>query len=312
MADFRGIKMEFKIIRKSNYTTEDIINELIRVDQKLQKLKLTKNEYNKHGNISPNTITNRFGSWHSALCAAGLEHRSNNRIPTEKLINQFSKELSENEILIELKNIAQSLYKTTISMEDLNTHSKLISGSTITKRFGSWKKGLELAGLYVNSHGKRYTDKECHDNLLMVWTYYGRQPTLNEMKNNPSKVGPQAYTARWGSWGKSLEAFIHEVDKGSESPNIEVINSNKNSKNEVKKNIKKEDRREIPLGLRYKVFNRDKFKCILCGDHPASNPKCKLEVDHIVPFSKGGKTKIENLRTLCKECNRGKGNKIEK
>lgn len=34
------------------------------------------------------------------------------------------------------------------------------------------------------------------------------------------------------------------------------------------------------------------------------------QIDHIVPFSKGGKTNIENLRTLCKDCTLGKRDKI--
>lgn len=37
----------------------------------------------------------------------------------------------------------------------------------------------------------------------------------------------------------------------------------------------------------------------------------KLHVDHIMPISKGGKTEPSNLRTLCIDCNLGKGAKIE-
>lgn len=35
-----------------------------------------------------------------------------------------------------------------------------------------------------------------------------------------------------------------------------------------------------------------------------------LEVEHIIPVSKGGKTGMKNLQTLCETCNRGKSNKI--
>ncbi|MBR2352886.1 MAG: HNH endonuclease, partial [Clostridia bacterium] len=35
----------------------------------------------------------------------------------------------------------------------------------------------------------------------------------------------------------------------------------------------------------------------------------KLEVDHIIPVSKGGKSTLDNLQTLCERCNRGKGTK---
>ncbi|RKX24889.1 MAG: hypothetical protein DRP45_07160 [Candidatus Zixiibacteriota bacterium] len=33
-----------------------------------------------------------------------------------------------------------------------------------------------------------------------------------------------------------------------------------------------------------------------------------MEVDHKIPWSKGGETIEENLQTLCSECNQGKSN----
>jgi 5-methylcytosine-specific restriction endonuclease McrA len=50
------------------------------------------------------------------------------------------------------------------------------------------------------------------------------------------------------------------------------------------------------------------FKCNRCGNSPALDRNCKLHVDHIVPFSKGGKTAFENLQALCDKCNLGKSN----
>ena len=60
--------------------------------------------------------------------------------------------------------------------------------------------------------------------------------------------------------------------------------------------------------LRYDVLKRDNFTCKICG---ASflNDGVKLEVDHIFPISKGGKTEMNNLQTLCERCNRGKRDK---
>ena len=37
----------------------------------------------------------------------------------------------------------------------------------------------------------------------------------------------------------------------------------------------------------------------------------KLHVDHIVPVSRGGKSVMGNLQTLCEDCNCGKGNRYE-
>ena len=71
-------------------------------------------------------------------------------------------------------------------------------------------------------------------------------------------------------------------------------------------NKRRKTPRNINLRLRYKVLKRDNFKCVICGRSPAKNPDIELQVDHIIPYSKGGETVIENLRTLCSECNLGK------
>ncbi len=57
--------------------------------------------------------------------------------------------------------------------------------------------------------------------------------------------------------------------------------------------------------LRYQVLNRDGHRCVICG--ASARDGVKLHVDHIVPVSKGGKTELSNLRTLCERCNLGKG-----
>lgn len=69
-------------------------------------------------------------------------------------------------------------------------------------------------------------------------------------------------------------------------------------------------KREIGLQLRFKVFKRDNFKCCLCGASPAKDPTVELHVDHIIPWSKGGETTIDNLQTLCSKCNIGKSDSI--
>jgi hypothetical protein len=56
--------------------------------------------------------------------------------------------------------------------------------------------------------------------------------------------------------------------------------------------------------IRFEVFRRDEFTCRYCG---RKTPEAILEVDHIIPVSKGGDDGIENLVTSCYECNRGKG-----
>jgi len=55
------------------------------------------------------------------------------------------------------------------------------------------------------------------------------------------------------------------------------------------------------------IFERDDNTCYICGKQFNSKD---LEVDHIMPLSKGGSNSYHNLKTLCKECNRKKGSSI--
>lgn len=55
---------------------------------------------------------------------------------------------------------------------------------------------------------------------------------------------------------------------------------------------------------RFEVFKRDGFTCQYCGRTP---PEVILELDHIIPKSKGGTDNIDNYITACFDCNRGKG-----
>jgi len=57
-------------------------------------------------------------------------------------------------------------------------------------------------------------------------------------------------------------------------------------------------------GIRKEIFERDGYKCVKC------NSKKYLELDHIIPVSKGGKSVRSNYQTLCQKCNIKKSNKL--
>lgn len=62
--------------------------------------------------------------------------------------------------------------------------------------------------------------------------------------------------------------------------------------------------------LRRKILNRDNCTCQKCQNSTRNEPNLLLEIDHIMPLSKGGLTTEENLQVLCWRCNRRKGSKI--
>lgn len=65
-------------------------------------------------------------------------------------------------------------------------------------------------------------------------------------------------------------------------------------------------RKGIRPGVRFNVFNRDRFTCQYCGRTP---PDVVLELEHVVPVAAGGSNKESNLLTACETCNSGKSTK---
>lgn len=83
-----------------------------------------------------------------------------------------------------------------------------------------------------------------------------------------------------------------------------AIKKGRKSYDHLRKQTKsRELRKGINLKLRYQIFKRDNFKCVICGN---SAQESLLMVDHIIPVVKGGDNKESNLRTLCRDCNLGK------
>lgn len=60
-------------------------------------------------------------------------------------------------------------------------------------------------------------------------------------------------------------------------------------------------RRKIPQSIRASVLERDGHTCQHCGATGS------LTMDHIHPWSRGGRDTMDNLQTLCMPCNRAKG-----
>ncbi|WP_019229976.1 HNH endonuclease [Sedimentibacter sp. B4] len=74
--------------------------------------------------------------------------------------------------------------------------------------------------------------------------------------------------------------------------------------------IQHRTKRDASVKLRFDVLKRDNFKCCICGASPAKDVNVELHIDHIIPWSKGGETAIDNLQTLCSKCNLGKSDSM--
>jgi 5-methylcytosine-specific restriction endonuclease McrA len=72
-----------------------------------------------------------------------------------------------------------------------------------------------------------------------------------------------------------------------------------------------EKTRRIPAALNEAVFARDKGRCTYMG---SSGKRCdathNLEIDHVIPYARGGTNAIDNLRLLCERHNKLEAERI--
>ena len=316
--------MEFKLNEyHHNICDNDLLNDVARVAKSLNKTNLTKKEYAQNGRYGTETICRRFGSWLKVLKLCKLE--SNQFQLAAASSSHMHISISNRDLLDDIIRVSKILGKESFSSREYNKLAKY-SSSTVFKRFKSWNAALDNAGLqpYKQISEKRIETVSLFEEIERMWITLGRQPTVSDIKNGCSKYALNTFSRRFGGWRNALEAFVQWID--SEQNDIPVMD-NKTTPNVEddtlipKKDLAAQDfplsiikhntKRDINLRLRFLVMKRDNFRCCVCGASPAKDSEVELHVDHIIPWSKGGETVIENLQTLCSKCNWGKSNLFE-
>ena len=307
-AGVTALDMKFELDRLICYDDASIIAEVQRVASLITEPFITREDFDALSRVNSYTCIRRFGGWQDTLRAAGIATRYSGRHISQTMRRQPYRSLTNDEIVAELHRISLVVGKSVVTVSDVREHSQLLGYRVIVNRFGSWSAALQAAGLELSRHGVRWTDDDYFENLLAVWTHYGRTPRCEEMDRPPSHISSGAYANKFGTWGKAKVAFLERVNSDPQ-PSRHEISPPSVSAQALGAQPDRANSRGIPLGLRFKVLRRDRFRCTLCGRSPATDLSCVLHVDHIIPESRGGKTVAENLRALCDKCNNGRGNR---
>ena len=214
-------------------------------------------------------------------------------------IKHDKRNISNNDLISDLNRVAELTSSQIVKQRDYKELGQY-GITTIIRRFGSWNEAIAQAGLSPSV--QRYVaDEILFESLYDMWCKLGRQPSYSEVQKPQCQYHVTTYERRFGSWRKALEAFAKYANSNKTS-----IDSIKSESVSVK--TTKNGARTADLRLRFQVLTRDNFKCRACGASPATDSNIILHVDHIIPWSKGGETKIDNLQTLCSNCNLGKSN----
>jgi hypothetical protein len=271
-----------------------LLAELARVASQLNRTDLSQTQFTEAGRYSFTTVCRRFGSWKAALQQVNLQ--------PAHLLNATRAQL-----IADLQRIAAILGTTRLRYNTYIAHGNY-SSKVIHRLFGNWQNAADAAGLTPVIR-RPQSRQELFDNLKTVWQTLGRRPRYTDLLPPISKFGASVYTRRFGTVQKAVTAFVkfsatpisHDVP--AESPN--KCNGKCSSEDRSRGFIHRTPR-TINLRLRFTVLKRDHFRCQSCGNSPANDPQIILQVDHKIAWTHGGETVLENLHTLCRDCNYGK------
>lgn len=135
---------------------------------------------------------------------------------------------------------------------------------------------------------KKHTKEFLLNQLRKACELHGRSISSNEMGKLRGFPCKEQYRLKFGSFNKAME----------------LIGLTPVWENGLVANKGKQKKRDVPLRMRFQVLLRDNFRCQYCGASPQDG--VRLYMDHIIPYSKNGRTEESNLITACFECNIGK------
>ena len=209
--------MEFELERLlRNASPQDIENEVLRVASLISKPNITRKNFDSLAKISSSGLMHKYKlTWNEILEKFGLKERYTGITVSDKMKNQLARNYSDEDILEEISRVAAKLEVTSLSQQEFNQNSE-ISATVVCRRFGNWKIGLEKVGL--SPKWVSLSKIDYFENLLAVWTFYGRQPKYKDMDSPPSAIAGRSYEAKFGKWSNALVSFVEYANSDAALP----------------------------------------------------------------------------------------------
>ena len=160
------------------------------------------------------------------------------------------------------------------NLRDYQTHVAQIEPTQFRHKLLANEEARQFAKL-------RYKRRDSFSLARVVWTYI-------------SPKGRNRYSDEAAYGDEMLAAVVSKAES-------------REGEKAVYEAHKAQERAAMTPQMRYDVLARDGYRCVRCG--ATAEMGAVLHVDHIIPVSKGGKTEMDNLQTLCEDCNLGKGNR---
>lgn len=173
------------------------------------------------------------------------------------------------------------------------------------------KRGIATEfGSYINYSRPIFYAFVTHED---VDAYFDKYISANEQER---AAMDNEYRSDMESWEEEQSKLYKAYQDAEERRRIAEKIKAKQRRRQLEKEVRQElidsgelfgdktKRPPIPREVADAVWRRDGGRCVYCGSTE------NLQYDHIIPFSKGGATTLENLQLLCQKCNLDKSNHI--
>jgi len=281
----------------------------------------TYDEFHKLARIGRKVYCRAFGKWASAI----LRFCTNN--PGYRPTSNCRQHADKADILVDIRMVLTRNPKESLLYKTYRRLGGLYSLKTIRHHFKGWIQALHHLGISQHRAEQRFSNEEIFRAIQKAWESLGRQPKYCEMKAPFSAMSAYTIKSRFGGFTKAIHAFCADRQRSDDNdtefsslPDEQLDAACSPTKQPDKEIVvespvvatatKRRTPRTPGLRLRFQVFVRDLLTCRYCGRSRATHPKLILEPDHIIPYSKGGETVLENLQLLCHECNGGKSDSM--
>lgn len=156
-----------------------------------------------------------------------------------------------------------------------------------------------------------YMSKNQHEpNSDELWTYF--QDVIKWVEMKFTTIRKELKNVEWGFLynkhkDKKLDADALEEEIAKLMQDDEVVKKSGIYEYVLTGDEKHLNLRAFPNGMKREVYEAQGGICPHCKDEEKKRLEFEeMEADHIIPWSKGGKTVKENCQMLCKKCNREK------
>lgn len=124
-------------------------------------------------------------------------------------LNDYKKKLTDEEIIKDIKRVAQELERDYISISTYKEHGGQFSQTAIQGHFGTWKNALSIAGLRnerTKSELKRIKNEDYYSDLQRIAKQLNKDTVLFEEYKQYGKYAAEYVFSRFKTWDKALLA----------------------------------------------------------------------------------------------------------